>query len=222
MTPYEVLSNNTSAERQYLLSAPIHGAVLKGQISLEGYRVFLTNAFHHVRFTVPLIMAAASRIDPNNKIVCDALQEYIREEYGHEQWILDDLNASHGDAASTRSSTPGFEVELMVAYVRDYIEHTDPIGFLGMVFVLEGTSVAMAYATADLIQQALKLPDTAFSYLRSHGSLDIEHLSFFEELTNTLSESQLNHVIHVARRVFHLYGNVLRSVPSLESDYAAA
>ena len=65
--------------------------------------------------------------------------------------------------------------EVMVAYAYDLVNRRNPAGFFGMVFVLEGTSVAMALTAADQIQQALKLPDAAFSYLRSHGTLDQEH-----------------------------------------------
>ena len=53
-----------------------------------------------------------------------------------------------------------------------------------MVFVLEGTSVALALQAADRIQQALALPDRAFSYLRSHGTLDQEHTRHLAELLN--------------------------------------
>ena len=52
----------------------------------------------------------------------------------------------------------------------------NPVGFFGMVHVLEGTSVALALHAADRIQQALGLPTRAFTYLRSHGELDQEHI----------------------------------------------
>jgi pyrroloquinoline quinone (PQQ) biosynthesis protein C len=220
--PYDKLNDETQAARAYLLSAPIHHQVLSGKVDIAAYHAFLVNAYHHVRFTVPLMMAAASRVDPARANIADALHEYIKEEYGHEQWILDDIAASGGDTAALLRDGPEFEVDLMVAYVRDYISHISPMGFFGMVFVLEGTSVTMASATADLVQKALNLPDEAFTYLRSHGELDIEHLDFFARLINSLTPDDLVHVTHVAKRVFRLYGDVLRAIPNHEARHAAA
>ena len=71
--------------------------------------------------------------------------------------------------------------EVMVAYAYDTIARRNPLGFFGMVHVLEGTSVSLALLAADRIQQSLGLPDSAFSYLRSHGTLDQEHTAHFAE-----------------------------------------
>ena len=70
----------------------------------------------------------------------------------------------------------------MVAYAYDTIARVHPLGFFGMVHVLEGTSVSLALLAAEAIQKPLALPDAAFSYLRSHGTLDLEHTAHFERL----------------------------------------
>ena len=70
----------------------------------------------------------------------------------------------------------------MVAYAYDTVMRRNPLGFFGMVHVLEGTSVALALAAADRIQAALKLPTNAFSYLRSHGELDQQHVGHLERI----------------------------------------
>ena len=62
----------------------------------------------------------------------------------------------------------------MVSYAYDTIQRGNPVGFFGMVLVLEGTSVALATRAANSIQTSLDLPRNAFSYLLSHGDLDIE------------------------------------------------
>ena len=67
----------------------------------------------------------------------------------------------------------------MVAYAYDTIQRVNPLGFFGMVHVLEGTSIVAADAAAAGIQKTLNLPDEAFSYLRSHGALDQSHVKFF-------------------------------------------
>ena len=64
-----------------------------------------------------------------------------------------------------------------------------------------------------MLQGAIDLPATAFSYLSSHGALDVEHLGDFESLVNRLETQQdRDAVVHCAKIFFRLYGNVLRSV----------
>ena len=102
----------------------------------------------------------------------------------------------------------------MVAYAYDLINRRNPAGFFGMVFVLEGTSVALALTAADKIQQALQLPDRAFSYLRSHGTLDQEHTQHLARLLEKMTPDDQAEVIHCARVFFKLYGDVFRALPT--------
>jgi hypothetical protein len=101
----------------------------------------------------------------------------------------------------------------MVSYAYDTIQRGNPVGFFGMVLVLEGTSVALATRAANSIQTSLELPRNAFSYLLSHGDLDIEHVGFFEGLMDRLDDaSDQEAVIHAARRFYVLYGDIFRTL----------
>jgi hypothetical protein len=113
-----------------------------------------------------------------------------------------------------RDGVAGPATELMVAYAYDLIARGNPVGFLGMVHVLEGTSVALALAAADRIQRGLRLPDAAFSYLRSHGTLDREHTAHFADLVNGLDDARDQEaVLHATRMFYRLYGEVFRGLP---------
>jgi heme oxygenase len=101
----------------------------------------------------------------------------------------------------------------MVAYAYDQVQRRNPVGFFGMVFVLEGTSVALALNAADRIQAALGLPDQAFSYLRSHGTLDQAHTRHLASLLERLAPEDQTEVLHAARVFFKLYGDIFRSLP---------
>ena len=82
-----------------------------------------------------------------------------------------------------------------------------------MVLVLEGTSVQLATQAAEAIQKSTGLPNEAFSYLTSHGSLDIEHVSFFEKLMNKIDNPQDQEaVVHCARIMYKLYGDIFRGI----------
>lgn len=223
MSPYQLLVEHTANERAALHHLPVLTDLAEGRYAIDSYRAFLTNAFHHVRHTVPLMMACGARLPERLSWLQPALVEYIREEAGHEQWILNDLAACGADPARVRASVPSFDVELLVAFVYDFITRRNPVGFFGMVYVLEGTSTALATSAADLVQSRLDLPDRAFSYLRSHGELDKEHINFFADLIDQISDpADLDDIVHVARRVFHLYGQVLDSVPRSSPQQATA
>lgn len=206
----------TAQERDALTRLPIVLDCLQGRVGLSSYQAFLQQAYHHVKHTVPLLAATRAALRPHQGWLVPALDEYIREEAGHEHWILDDLRASGTDAEAVRFGRPGVATEAMVAFAYDVIRRGNPVGFFGMVLVLEGTSVALALAAADSIQRALALPDAAFSYLRSHGTLDQEHVGFFELLMDRIeTPDDQRDIINAARAFYALYADVFASIPRL-------
>jgi hypothetical protein len=65
------------------------------------------------------------------------------------------------------------------------------------------------------MRQALDLPESAFTYLTSHGSLDRKHVQYFATLVEQLERPQdRDAVAHVAGAVYRLYGDIFRSLPS--------
>jgi pyrroloquinoline quinone (PQQ) biosynthesis protein C len=213
MSFYQQLQMETAVERGKLFVAPIIGAALSGQVDRTHYLNFLARAFHHVKHTVSLLMACGARLSDRQEWLRQAIAHYIEEEIGHHEWILNDITAAGGNAENVRHSTPDRDTELMVAYAYDTVLRGNPIGLLGMVFVLEGTSVSLACNIATLLQKNLNLPPLAFTYLNSHGTLDIEHMGHFERLVNQLTETtDQQSVLHCANMFFHLYGNVLRGI----------
>ena len=214
MSFYETLAAETAEARNYLLSSPIVADCLRGEVSLPSYLAFLGQAFHHVRHTTPLLMSLGGRLPERLAWMRRAVAEYIEEEIGHEEWILNDISAAGGDAEAVRASRPGLPAEVMVAYAYDLVARGNPAAFFGMVFVLEGTSVALALQAADRIQQTLGLPDTAFSYLRSHGTLDQEHTKHLASLLEKMTPEDQADVVHAAKVFFKLYGDIFRSLPT--------
>ncbi|SFW57999.1 Iron-containing redox enzyme [Pseudomonas sp. NFACC19-2] len=214
MSFYESLLAQTQAERDYLLGTPIIQQAMTGQVALHSYIAFLTEAYHHVKHTVPLMMACGARLPERLEWLREAIVEYIEEETGHQEWVLNDIAACGADKEAVRNRTPRLPTELMVAYVYDRIARHNPVSFFGMVNVLEGTSIALATQAASIIQDRLRLPSQAFSYLNSHGSLDLEHIEFFKKLMNQLdNDDDKAAVVHTAKVVYRLYGDMFRSLP---------
>ncbi len=213
MSFYQQLQDRTAAQRADLLATPILGRALQGRIRRAQYVAFLVEAYHHVRHTVPLLMAVGARLPDDKAWLRAAVVEYIDEEFGHEEWVLDDLVACGVDRDAVRRSTPGPATELMVAYAYDTVQRIGPLGFFGMVQVLEGTSVAIAHSAAGAMQQSLGLPDSAFSYLRSHGALDQDHLALFQGLMERVeAPAEQALIIHAAGMFYRLYSDIFRSL----------
>jgi len=209
------LNRETTDGRDYLLASPIIGRSLRGDISLQDYVAFLTQAFHHVKHTVPLLMSVGARLPEDKEWLREAVAEYIEEELGHQEWILNDIAACGFDKEAARASQPSAATELMVAYAYDTIQRVNPVGFFGMVHVLEGTSVTIADKAADSIRETLALPKKAFSYLYSHGALDVEHCEFFASLMEKISDPlDQEQIIHSAKMFYQLYANIFRTLPT--------
>ncbi|MBU4449647.1 MAG: iron-containing redox enzyme family protein [Proteobacteria bacterium] len=214
MSFFDDLIAATSAERAAFTAIPQIRDGLRGRISRETYVAYLAQAYHHVRHTVPLMQLARGRLDSGHARYKTALDDYIVEETGHEQWILNDIRAAGGDPDETVRNGPNAATEIMIAYVHDYVGRIAPMGFFGMVFVLESVSIQLASLGADAVRGSLGLPPNAFTYLVSHGALDQDHIAFLKGLLDAVEDApDRDAIVHMARRMFGLFGDVFRSIP---------
>ena len=211
----------TVRERIRFMQVPQLHAGLAGAISRQAYIDYLEQAYHHVRHTVPLLLAAREA-QAHRPELAAALGEYVAEETGHEEWILSDIAHAGGDAEAVRSGQGAPATRAMVAHAYDRIRNGNPVSFFGMVYVLESVSVALATRGAGAVADKLGLPPEAFTYLTSHGTLDQDHMQFFAGLVNGLSDpADKQAIVEMARDMFGLYGAVFASV-ELEAQHVAA
>jgi len=213
MSFYQRLKADTEQERHALVNTEMIQRTFAGDIELADYARFLGQAYHHVKHTVPLLMSVGARLGDDKEWLRTAVAEYIEEEIGHQEWILNDIAACGFDKEEVRNSLPNFETELMVSYAYDLVNRVNPVGFFGMVLVLEGTSVNLADSAADRIKDQLNLSERAFTYLRSHGSLDQEHIQFLESLMNRFEDPEDQRLITRSAQAFYrLYRGVFASI----------
>lgn len=218
---FERLCAETAPARARLLSVPQLQAGLAGRISRPTYLAYLAQAYHHVRHTVPLMRLARSRLSDRPMLVA-ALDDYIAEEDGHEQWILNDIGAAGGDPDAVLRNGPAPATARMVDHAYATLRTGNPAAFFGMVFVLEGTSIALASQGADAVRASLDLPRSAFTYLTSHGALDQDHMRFFETLMNRLTDpADRDAIVVMAQDMFDLFGGLFAAI-AMEDDRAAA
>lgn len=210
---YPELLAATERQRSTLLSIAFIRDGAAGKLSRDDYLAFLGAAYHHVKHTLPLLMACGARLPERLEWLRAEMSKYIQEETGHQEWILNDIAACGADAEMVRRGQASLAVELMVAYAYDTIARNNPVGFLGMALVLEGTSIRVASQAAAALRDALKLPPTAFTYLDSHGALDVGHTQFYESLVNRLDDAaDRAAVVHCAKVFYQLYGDIFRDL----------
>ena len=217
----ETLQLRTAEQREYLLSSPVIQRALSGDITRELYIEYLTQAYHHVRHTVPLMMAVGCRIPERLAWLQHEILHYLEEEEGHDEWILNDIEAAGGNRDAAAKSQPDLATDSMVAFAYDMVARRNPVGFFGMVYVLEGTSVALALRAADRVQATLAFPNRAFTYLRSHGTLDQQHVHHLAGILNRLDwDEDREAVVRCTQSIYWLYANMFRRlgrVPATQS-----
>lgn len=213
MSFHERLTGETAAAREQFLAIPLIQNAPRYGAPKSLYIAFLTEAYHHVKHTFPLLALAASRT--TDERYQDALVEYMEEERGHEKWILDDIKAMGGDAEAVRNGQPGAACRVMVAFAYHAIEHVSPYAMLGSVHVLEGISVLLADQLAATLRQSFAMEGGGggFSYLTSHGSLDQEHVAFFRKVVDRIEDPIAQAIIIDHSKMFYrLYGDIFRDL----------
>ena len=220
MSPFQQLLRETAPDRQTFIEMPFIQAVLRSGATKELYLDFLGQAYHHVKCTASLLALAAACCSSEDRLYQSALFEYIEEERGHEDWILEDIDALGGDAAAVRRSSPRFPCKVLVGHAFYLVDRVSPYGLLGMIHVLEGMAVTLAGKAVAVLRATLApSANGGFKYLTTHGELDVRHSAFFESLIDGMDEQHLPLVIESARDFYKLYGDLFRD---LESRRAAA
>ena len=219
MSNFQELMQETAPARQQFIEIPLIQEVLRKGAAKELYLEFLTQAYHHVKYTAPLLALAAGRCSAEDHVYQAALFDYIEEERGHEMWILEDINALGGDAEEVRRSAPQLPCKLMVGHAYYLIDHVSPYGLLGMIHVLEGMAVALASNAVSAIRSSIaSTNDDGFKYLTTHSDLDIDHAKFFQGLIDQLDRRYLPLVIDAATDFYKLYGEIFRELDHRRAD----
>src|ERR1700693_329672 len=183
MSQFQLLLAQTSSARRRFIELPLIQEAMRQGGSRGLYLDFLGQAYHHVKHTAPLLALATARCGPNDRPYRSALLEYSSEEQGHEECILEDIDALGGDPDAVRRGAPRLPCKVMVSHAYYLTDRVSPYGLLGMIHVLEGMSVALAGQAARAIRSSLQIgSDAGFKYLTTHGDLDVEDTKLFQRL----------------------------------------
>lgn len=210
---YNRLVVETEDERNAFLALPIIKAGLNGELPRDTYLGYLSEAFHHVKHMVPLIATVRANIPENRTALHSALADFTLEKQGNEKWILSDIRNAGGDAESVQAGEPASATEELLAFAYDFVNRVNPVGFFGMIYVIEATGSELATHTVEKLMASLGLPKNCFSYLLSHGSLDLESMDLFKVLMAQITDAEEEDaIIQMARNMYRLYGGIFKDI----------
>jgi pyrroloquinoline quinone (PQQ) biosynthesis protein C len=217
------LVHQTASARRSFIELPLIQEVMREGASKELYLDFLSQAYHHVKCTAPLLALAVSCCSADDRRYQATLFEYIDEERGHEEWILEDIEAFGGDPESVRHSAPRFPCKIMVGHAYFLVDRVSPYGLLGMVHVLEGMAVALASDAVRAIRKTVPGgSDAGFKYLTTHSDLDVEHTKLFEKLIDEIDQKHLPLIIESACDFYRLYGGIFQDLDIRRQEQQSA
>jgi hypothetical protein len=143
-----------------------------------------------VRASVPLMEAALGRArvlahdDPVAAALAEYLSHHIPEERGHDEWVLQDLEAAGGLRQEALSQLPSLSTTRAVGAQYYWIHHVHPIALLGFIAVLEGHPPSVP--GLDQLVRVIGLPTKAFRTLYAHARLDVHHRDELDALLDRL------------------------------------
>jgi pyrroloquinoline quinone (PQQ) biosynthesis protein C len=212
MSFFITLIETTDTSRSELEAIPKMNSMITRGLTLPEYQAFLHDIYYIVWHFCPIMAVAAARCDDGFRTVRYELYERIGEEKGHEDWVLEDIEAVGGDTARVRSRLPSAPVQAMLGFNYMCAERGHPCSVLGMLYALE--VIASAYA-ATLSQSIAKsigrdMDGPGFKFLLSHSSMDLDHVAKLNVLMKTIQDPVAQESIVNATGVnFYQFGRMV-------------
>jgi hypothetical protein len=215
MQPFfsDLVIRTDEARRAFENHPVVLDAVANG-MSLERYRKFLLELYQVVWHFNPVSAAAASRIPDTHRQVRYYLYDHMQDESGHEEWVLNDLEAVGVAPDDTRAWRPGVDTLALCGYNYWSADRGNPCSVLGMMYVLEVIASVYAGPFATAIKESLLLEgERGTSFVASHATMDTVHMASLRTVLNTLNDTASRSAIVESTLVnFGLFTRVFESV----------
>jgi pyrroloquinoline quinone (PQQ) biosynthesis protein C len=183
-------------------------------MSIERYRKFLLELYHVVWHFNTISAAAASRITDKHRQVRYHLYEHMHEEMGHEEWVLQDLEAVGVSAETTRTHQPTPDTQALVGFNYWAADRRHPCSVLGMLYTLEVIASVYGGPFAAAIRESLLLEgERGVSFISSHATMDTDHMVGMRKILNTLEDAAAQDAVVESTLInFHHFTRIVESV----------
>jgi len=197
MLPFfaELVTRTDEARRGFETNPVVLEAVANG-MSIERYRKLLLELYHVVWHFNPVCAAAASRVPDKLRQIRYFLYEHTHEESGHEQWVLNDLDAVGVAQPAALAHDASMHTLALTGYNYWSADRRDPCSVLGMMYTLEVIASVYGGTFAEAIRSSLLLQgDRGVSFISSHATMDAEHMAELRQVLNTISDEPAREAI---------------------------
>lgn len=209
----ELVTRTDEARRDFETNPVVLDAVAHG-MSVERYRRLLLELYHVVWHFNPVCAAAASRIPDAQRQVRYYLYDHMHEESGHENWVMNDLEAVGVTPGEVRAHMPSVHTLALTGYNHWSADRRHPCSVLGMMYALEVIASVYGGTFSSAIRDSLLLQgDRGVSFISSHATMDAEHMASLRLVLNTVQdEAAAEAVIESTLVNFHHITRVFEAV----------
>jgi pyrroloquinoline quinone (PQQ) biosynthesis protein C len=189
MLPFfaELVTRTDESRREFETNAVVLDAVANG-MPIERYRKLLLELYHVVWHFNPVCAAAASRVPDEQREVRYFLYEHMHEESGHEQWVMNDLEAVGVSQTTIQSHEPSLHTLALTGYNYWAADRRHPCSVLGMMYTLEVIASVYGGPFSSAIRESLLFEgDRGVSFISSHAEMDAEHMAELRLLLNKVT-----------------------------------
>ncbi len=209
----ELVTRTDDDRRAFETNPVVVDAVAQG-MPVERYRALLLELYHVVWHFNPVCAAAASRIDDRAQAIRHFLYEHMHEEKGHEDWVLNDLDAIGVAPEATRAHAPSPHTLALNGYNYWAADRRHPCSALGMLYALEVIASVYGGPFAAAIRESLLLEgDRGVSFIDSHATMDAQHMAELRKILNQLPDAAaLDAVVEATRVNFHHFTRIIEAI----------
>jgi pyrroloquinoline quinone (PQQ) biosynthesis protein C len=205
------LVGRTDEDRRAFETHPVvMDAVARG-LEVERYRRLLLELYHVVWHFNPVCAAAASRLDDRFRDLRYFLYAHVQEEQGHEQWVMNDLDAVGVPAAVVLAHAPTPWTLAVVGYNYWAADRRHPCSVFGMLYALEVIASVYGGPFASAVRESLLLDgERGVSFIGSHATMDAKHMAELRTVLNTVTDEAARGAIVESVRVnFHHFTGIV-------------
>ena len=197
MLPFfaDLVMRTDEARRAFETDPVVLDAVAHG-MSVERYRELLHELYHVVWHFNPVCAASASRVDDAQRQVRYYLYEHMHEESGHEEWVMNDLEAIGVAPADTRAHKASVHTLALNGYNYWAADRRHPCSVLGMMYALEVIASVYGGTFSSAIRESLLLEgERGVSFISSHATMDAEHMVTLRKILNTITDDDAREAV---------------------------
>jgi pyrroloquinoline quinone (PQQ) biosynthesis protein C len=215
MLPFfaDLVIRTDEARRAFETNPVVLDAVANG-MPIERYRKLLLELYHVVWHFNPVCAAAASRIEDSHRQIRYHLYEHMHEESGHEEWVMNDLEAVGVQRSDTLAHAASPFTLALNGYNYWAADRRHPCSVLGMLYALEVIASVYGGPFASAIKESLLLEgEQGISFIGSHATMDAQHMAELRKVLDTVRDKAARDaVVESVLMNFHHFTRMFETV----------